>query len=82
MIECESEIRFRIANTVVVLISGEEEHYDSSPSPGSCYDTASESAPYGPDSGNFIFDTNNPGKNFTLSISPLLPALSLPQIVY
>ena len=27
--------------------TGEEEHYDSSPSPVSCYDTASESGPYG-----------------------------------
>ena len=41
--------------------SGEEEHYDSSPSPGSCYDTASESAPYGPDSGNFNLDSNTSG---------------------
>jgi len=28
-------------------VNGEEEHYDSSPSPVSCYDTASESGPYG-----------------------------------
>ena len=28
-------------------VAAEEEHYDSSPSPVSCYDTASESGPYG-----------------------------------
>ena len=42
--------RSRSISTEAWRISNEEEHYDSSPSPGSCYDTASESGPYGADS--------------------------------
>ena len=49
-------------------VSAEEEHYDSSPSPGSCYDTASESGPYGVESLPGVVEENLARQGIVLSV--------------